>query len=469
MKNHIIFLIIVSLAGTLRAQSDSLQILRFSEYLGYVKKFHPVARQAELKLSEGQANLMKARGGFDPKIEVDYDRKQFKSSEYYDRLNATFKIPTWYGLEFKGSFEQNDGLYLNPDEQLPVDGLYSAGITVSLARGLWSNERMAALKQARLFREQARAERDLQVNTILFQASIAYFEWLQAYRETEIYGEFLRNAQRRFDAIKKSAISGVIAAIDTVEAKIVLQDRSLNLEQAEVRLSNKSLELSNFIWLEGNIPVELQPQIVPDIHLEADVDRSLEVLGKPLDSFELKQHPKVLSLDYKLQVLEVERNLKVNQLLPRVDLEYNFLTETPAAINSFATGNYKGGISLYFPLFLRKERGELKLARVKLETARYELDNIKVTVRNKVRAVYRELQSFELQNSLVEDILGNTKALLAAEERRFAFGESSVFLINSRESKLLETQLKQNSIRNKYLTAKAKLFNSMAINPENLE
>ena len=52
---------------------------------------------------------MKARGGFDPKIEVDYDRKEFKETEYWDRLNATFKIPTYFGIELKGNFEQNEG------------------------------------------------------------------------------------------------------------------------------------------------------------------------------------------------------------------------------------------------------------------------------------------------------------------------------------------------------------------------
>ena len=30
-----------------------------------------------------------------------YNTKEFKNTEYYDELNAAFKIPTWYGVEFK--------------------------------------------------------------------------------------------------------------------------------------------------------------------------------------------------------------------------------------------------------------------------------------------------------------------------------------------------------------------------------
>ncbi len=89
MRTYSIFLFFIWCL-TLQGQDQAPVILRFNEYLGYVKKYHPIAKQAELQLGVGQANLMKARGGFDPKIEVDYNQKKFKGSEYYDKLNAAF-------------------------------------------------------------------------------------------------------------------------------------------------------------------------------------------------------------------------------------------------------------------------------------------------------------------------------------------------------------------------------------------
>ena len=41
-----------------------------------------------------------------------------------------------------------------------------------------------------------------------------------------------------------------------------------------------------------------------------------------------------------------------------------------------------------------------------------------------------------------ESLIENYKRLLKAEEIKFSNGESSLFLINSRENKLLETQEK---------------------------
>ncbi len=467
MKRYIWYFLFF-LATSICAQRNNEVVLSFKEYLGYVKKYHPIAKQAALNISIGQANLMKARGGFDPKIEVDYDRKKFKGAEYYDLLNATFKIPTWYGIEFKGGFEQNEGDFLNPQNAVPEEGLFNAGVSVPVAQGLFINDRMATIRKAKFFREQTKADRDLLINQILYEAALAYFDWLMAYNEKKIYLNFVDNAKMRFEGIKKSVLLGDKAAIDTVESKIAFQNRSLSLEQAKVKLMRRSLELSNFLWLEGNIPIEIQANVIPDDNIEENIDNTLEIMGKPLDSFVLENHPKLRSLNYKIEGLEVDRKLKANRLLPRIDLEYNFLTETPETATSFNTAEYKGGITFRFPLFLRKERGDLKLAKYKVQDARFEFEITQLHIRNKILAIYIELESFVSQNELIKNIVNDYQSLLTAEERKFSFGESSLFLINSRERSLIDAKLKEIQVQNKFFIAKAKLFNSLALSPLNL-
>ncbi|WP_047245469.1 TolC family protein [Maribacter thermophilus] len=467
MKN-VLFILFMVCCFVTQAQQPNEVVLGFNEYLGYVKKYHPVVKQAQLNIGMGQARLMRARGGFDPKIEIDYDRKEFKGTEYYDRLNATFKIPTWYGIELKGNFEQNQGVYLNADETLPDDGLYSAGVSMSVGQGLWINQRMATLRQAKIFRERSLVERDLQVNEVLYEASLAYFNWLHAYQDTQVYADFLANAEMRFEGVKKSAQVGEVAAIDTVEAKITVQDRALNLEQAKVRFLKSALELSNFLWMGDHMPVELQANVIPETNLAGEIDKTLEIRGIPLDSFSIERHPKLKSLGYKVEELTVEKRLKANKLLPKIELQYNFLTQKPDYISSFTTEAYKGGVAFSVPLFLRKERGDLKLAKIKLQNALYEMDDAEIRIKNKIVGLYQELESFKKQNNLIDDVVFNYNTMVAAEERKFGFGESSLFLVNSRESKLIDAELKRNAVRNKFFSTKAKLFNSIGVNPVNL-
>ena len=216
------------------------------------------------------------------------------------------------------------------------------------------------------------------------------------------------------------------------------------------------------------MPVELQPNIRPNLEPELDINSTLGIDGVPLDSFTMETHPKLMSLDYKIEGLTVDKRLKANKMLPKLKAEYNFITETPELMNSFVTGNYKAGLSFQMPIFLRKERGDLKLAKFKLRDAEYERDNAQVEIRNKLIAIYGELDSFTEQNRLIKAIVNDYSTMLDAEERKFSFGESSMFLINSREGKLIDAYLKQNEIQNKFFYAKAMLFKSLAINPKTL-
>ena len=452
----------------LLGQDTPQEVLGFTEFLAYVKQYHPVARQANLHLEMGEAELLRARGAFDPKLEVDYAQKEFKGTEYYDILNSTFKIPTWYGIELKAGFDQAEGVFLNPERTVPPEGLFSAGVSLSAAQGLVIDKRRAVLRSARALMDQAAAERDLMVSEVLYEAAVAYLQWAQLHRENQVYNDFVANARQRFTGISQSAAAGEIPAIDTVEAGITLQDRLLQLEQTRVKLLKQRLEVSNFLWLENNVPVELQPEIVPEDILD-DSEYFGEEIEDWLDGYDLSEHPKLQALQAKLQALRIERRLKMNNLLPKVDLEYNFLTPEPELVDNFDTSNYKAGVKFSFPLFLRKERGELKLAKFKLEDASLELELSRRRIDNKVEALLQELESYVDQINISEEMVENYQKLLQAEERKFSFGESSLFLINTRENKLIEAQLKQNQILVKYLVAKAELFRSLGIIPDNLE
>lgn len=46
--------------------------------------------------------------------------------------------------------------------------------------------------------------------------------------------------------------------MDETEARIAVNNRKLSLEQSKVKLIKTALELSNFLWLDNNKPVEQQ-------------------------------------------------------------------------------------------------------------------------------------------------------------------------------------------------------------------
>ncbi len=460
MSRNFIAILFLLQASTIFGQE--VRILSFTEYLGYVKKYHPIVKQANLLLSESEANLLKARGLFDPKFALNYNNKEYDDIEYFNKLNAIFKIPTWYGIEFKGSFEQTSGVYLNPEANLPDNGLYNIGVSVSLAKGLLINERMATLRQAKLFQKQAAATNQLLVNEILYKATITYFKWLRAYREKEIYERFLTNAEQRFQVVKNSHTLGELPAIDTTEARIAYHNRKLSLEKANLNYIKTTLELSNFLWID-DVPVELQSNVLPDTLLSNYIDKALRLDSLVVEAL-LSSHPKLQALDFKKGSLEVEQRLQKNNLLPQINLQYNFLNEIPLSISSYNTSNYKFGLTVNLPLFLRKERASLKLVSYKISSVEFEKKATELDLINKLDAIQQEISSYEKQIAITSRIITDYTTLLIGEERKFEIGESSLFLINSRESKLIENNLKAVELEYLLLKSKGKLFNVLGLN-----
>jgi outer membrane protein TolC len=457
-------IVILFFSSFVFGQEKNLQELTYNEYLGYVKKYHPMVKSANLEVNSAQANLMMARGGFDPKIEVDFDKKQFKDSQYYSLLNSSFKIPTWYGIEVKAGFDNSEGIYLNPQNTLPNQGLTSLGINIPLGQGLLINQRMADLRKAKIQIQLSQAERKLQAIEVLYNASVAYFNWKRNYSEVQLYSTYLKNAEVRFNGVASLIKNGDKPAIDSVEAGIIVRNRKLNLEDSQLKLAKARLELSNFLWLENNVPLELQDTIIPEDKLENTIKETLKTNELLVETISIENHPKINSLQSKLDILEVERKLKANSLLPKIDLGYHYLSE-PNYWNDTNFNNYKVGMNFSFPLFLRKERGGLQLAKFKIQDTKYSLDLERVQLKNKINAQQTEINSLERQRKLISDLVKDYNTMLSSEERLFSFGESSIFLINSRENNLVSSQLSELSLENRYLISNAELFKIMA-NPD---
>lgn len=458
------YFVLLLIGSLVWGQNQNLKELNYNEFLGYVKKYHPLVKSAQLEINMAQANLMMARGGFDPKIEADFDQKQFMGKEYYSVFNSSFKIPTWYGIEVKAGFDNSEGIFVNPENSLPNQGLTSLGITVPVGQGLFINQRMADLRKAKIQIRLSQAERKLQAIEVLYNASLAYFNWKRNHSEVQLYSNYLNNASLRYKGILTLIKNGDKPAIDSVEAGIVVKTRRWNLEESKLKLAKSKLDLSNYLWLDNTIPLELQDDVLPENKLELTISETLKINQLISDTISIENHPKINSLENKLAILEVDRKLKANSLLPKMDVGYHYLSE-PNYWNDTNFNNYKIGVNFKFPLFLRKERGSLQLAKFKIQDTKLTLDLERIQLKNKITAQQTEIKSIEKQLQLISSLVLGNGQMLQSEERLFSLGESSIFLINARENNLVSIQLTQLGLENRFLNSNAELFKIMA-NPD---
>ncbi|WP_192349821.1 TolC family protein [Algoriphagus sp. Y33] len=445
MKRLLFTFLLIS--GSMSLHGQTADTLSFETYLEWVKAYHPISAQADIVLTMGDMEVRTARGNFDPLLFGNLDKKSYDEKTYYEKREAGISIPTWAGIELNGAFEQNSGQYLNPENSVPSGGLFSAGASVNLGQGLILDDRRAGLRKAQIYQQSTESERKNLLNELYLQASSAYWNWSLAHANKALQAEGVALARTRFEAVKISYEQGDFPAIDTVEASSQLLNREYYLQEAENELFVRTQELNNFLWDETGNPIALDQGILPE-DLYSD---QLLILNEEELRVMISDHPELMLADFELASLDVDRRLKAQQILPVVKLKYNFLTES---LNQFDQANffendYKWGLTVYTPLMWRKARGGMRLAEAKINFKQNSRQLKELQLRTKLE---NELNGWTVINSQISTYTRNVEALemlLQGELRKFQIGESSLFLVNTREVSVFSSRITLNELLTK--------------------
>ena len=127
-------------------------------------KYHPKANIAELNLKLSEAQWKSANGQFDPFLKAEYDDKYFDQKQYFQVLRSSIELPSYLGLTFNAGYDNTRGIFLNPENNTPNDGLGYIGVEANLLQGLLIDERRTAVNQAEIFEDFANNRRQIEIN-----------------------------------------------------------------------------------------------------------------------------------------------------------------------------------------------------------------------------------------------------------------------------------------------------------------
>ncbi|RYU97251.1 TolC family protein [Emticicia agri] len=438
----LLFYIIICLSYTKIAFGQDK--LSYDEFINIVRKYHPVAQQAALQTEIAKAELQSARGAFEPSVYFNKNEKQFGGKHYYTYLTSELKVPTWYGVDFKAGTENNQGQYTATE--LTKGRSSFIGAQVALGKGLLIDKRRAAVRQAREMVSYSDEERRLILNDLLYEATSAYYEWQNAFFVKQLADSLLQTNLRRYDFIKNGVILGDRPAIDTVETLAQLQSFEFQQTEAQQALNNAGFELNNFLWQENEQSYQLPSTVQPN---PTRISQPLMPLSDYMTT--LPTHPKLRQAQIKSNVLSIEKQLKFQSLLPTLNLNYNFLNKDYGFIaepNLFQN-NYKWGFTIGMPLLLREARAEYRKANLKIMQQSWENRILFTEQQNKVNSYFNDAVQLQRQLEIYQQTVNSYQRLYQAEITKFINGESSLFLVNSRENKFYEAQQKLISLQTK--------------------
>jgi outer membrane protein TolC len=384
---------------------DTVQYFAQNQFFELVKANHPIAQQAGLLDRMAIENLKVAKAGFDPKIKSDWERKQFNDKQYFNIWKSGVNLPTWYGLEVNAGYDVASGEFLNPENYLPKQGVGYLGISAN----------------------------------VLYQSGQAYWDWAFASNQLVTYREALGLAGQRYQIIKQNYQIGEVAGIDTLKALLQVQTREIEYNEAENDLQNAITNLSNFLWQNGK-PSSLQLNTAAP---------NLKRLSPNIPNTNFNEnHPELLKVEYKLSALQVDERLKKEKLKPKLKVKYNLLGQEFDILQNgqndgvVVAQNYKAGVQFEMNPILRSERANLELNRIKMEQTNFEITNKRLTLQNKLNAYLNDWNNNQQQLNLTRNMVNNYQLLLRGEMEKFKVGESDLFIVNTRETQLIEAEIK---------------------------
>lgn len=453
IRNLVFFLLASLCFSDLKAQ-DTVRTLNAEELLAIVRSFHPVAKKTGIEIEKTRAELTSARSAFDPVLSNAISRKTFNGENYYDYTSPEIRIPTWFGVELYSGIESLSGNRLDPSQSSGESSYL--GINIPLAKNLLMDKRRAFLQQAKVINTMASVEQKAVINNLLMEAMDAYWHWVKTWQSYQVTQNIVIINEKRLALVKRSYEMGERPAIDTVEALTQLQSYRYLQNEQWLEFQQAGLQLSAFLWDEMDRPYMLPAAIKPQDGWENEA----AILSTNLSLTELlnsadKNHPELSLYNYKLEVLAIDKRLKFQELLPKVDFSYNYLAKGNNAFNTINTAglfenNFQYGLKVAIPLRFSQGRGDYKKARLKIEETRLDQNQTRQKIQLKIQSYYNELTTLKSQTALQSNNYTNYQQLVKAEETRFFNGESSLFLINSRENKALEALEKLISIKTKF-------------------
>ncbi|MFK7914199.1 MAG: TolC family protein [Pseudomonadales bacterium] len=451
-------LCLAPLAGA--AQTTTDQALLLTEVLERSASYYPSIVESLSKREQAAGRLTQTEGAFDLVFAAEgfaymggfYNGRALTSSVTQPLGTMGAKLYSKYDLSAGDLPVYSDEYFTNKGGRLKV------GIVFSLLRDRAIDERRAARMDARLAVQNAELELLMTRIGVQRNALAAYAYWYAAGRQVRAYEHLLELALDRDKAIAAEVQRGARARIDLTENARNITHRRVFLLSARAELDKAANALSLYYRDTDGQPAIVAIERLPSADLPVS-DRAPGVDATTLPDV-IRRHPALRSLSVATARAQQKLALARNSLAPRVDLSF----ELGQGIGGIGQGGRSRdstdplvGLTVSVPLQRRAARGAVAEQQATLAELSASQQLLAETLTAELGKLVIELQAATGLESLAGIELGQTQALVEAENKRFTNGASDFFLINVREEAAANAEIELIKARLRRVLAQGEL------------
>jgi len=271
-----------------------------------------------------------------------------------------------------------------------------------------------------------------------------YIQWYVFHEQTKTLKLALDLSNNRQIAQRKLYFSGGCSGFDTLEIAVQRQQFEAKFNETEIFTLKSKIMLNAHLWSNNGkkindlefIPVNFKQNIEPTDLFFIELEQMIPTI----DSFNVNQ-PDLQLYAKKIEGLNLDLRLKQNYVLPKLDLKYQYLNTAFNQFNNISE-NQRFGIAFATPLFFRSSRAEVKEYKLKLFETQLSLIYKKRELELKSSALFNQIVSYRKIYNMLKQVESGYFQLYQMEIQKFNNGDGTIFILNSREAKYLESKIK---------------------------
>jgi len=411
------------------------QVVPWNEFIGTVRDRSVDVRVAQAKVREAQAKRMAAFAAFEPRIDLSSEGKDYGNDLQYrlDRAEARVGLPG--GIDLVGGASQATGAFINPERKTPTEGLANFGISAPLGGALIFSDRQYAWGAASRDLELEEAKLDRVQRKVTLDAVKAYTFWQAQSEVQSAVDDALAVAAERLRLVREAFRLGERSEMDTLEAYLSWVDRRADAAKQQNLSAAAVADVERLLRGAEDISVNLRGARPEERPVILGLNAELSIAGPGAQNV-----PELAMAGAALRRERLATTTAWAQWLPAPYVDYRMIQWGGSAWNPESV-QWKVGLAV--PLFNQKARADLAGAQARLRAAQANATSTQNAV--EVLRTQLELQVQALDSELKALTASETAAyaLLQQERRRFALGESTMFILATRESKYLEAVQKR--------------------------
>jgi len=411
------------------------QVVPWNEFIGTVRDRSVDVRVAQAKVREAQAKRMAAFAAFEPRIDLSSEGKDYGNDLQYrlDRAEARVGLPG--GIDLVGGASQATGAFINPERKTPTEGLANFGISAPLGGALIFSDRQYAWGAASRDLELEEAKLDRVQRKVTLDAVKAYTFWQAQSEVQSAVDDALAVAAERLRLVREAFRLGERSEMDTLEAYLSWVDRRADAAKQQNLSAAAVADVERLLRGAEEISVNVRGARPEERPVILGLNAELSIAGPGAQNV-----PELAMAGAALRRERLATTTAWAQWLPAPYVDYRMIQWGGSAWNPESV-QWKVGLAV--PLFNQKARADLAGAQARLRAAQANATSTQNAVEVLRTQLEQQVQALDSELKALTASETAAYALLQQERRRFALGESTMFILATRESKYLEAVQKR--------------------------